>query len=85
KEQKRTLDMKVYDGSDDGRKIFSTLDLVDVEVTKLKAREQAMDHVRARFGKEAIVKGLVFSPHRGSRPAGGPSKASLIAPEDEED
>jgi len=60
-------------------------DLVDVEVTKLKAREQAMDQVRARFGKAAIVKGLVFSPQPGSRTAGGSSKATLMAPEDEEE
>ena len=41
KEQKRTLDMKVYDGSDDGRKIFSTLALIGKEATSVPEEKAA--------------------------------------------
>ena len=60
-------------------------DLIDQEVTKIKAREQAMDQLRARFGKDAIVKGLVFSPHRDKREETSINRAAPLDEDEAED
>ena len=59
--------------------------LIDQEVTKIKAREQAMDQLRARFGKDAIVKGLVFSPHRDKRDETSINRAAPLDEDEAED
>ena len=50
KQEKRTLDMKVFDGSDDGRKIFSTLTLIGKEAAnppeEKAAQIKALETVR---------------------------------------
>ena len=39
-------------------------DLADVEVAREKAAESAIDALRGRFGRGAIVRGLLFDPRR---------------------
>ncbi len=43
-------------------------DLVDTNVGKEKATEAAVDALRARFGKDAVVKGLMFGSGMKKRP-----------------
>ena len=44
-----------------------------------------MDQLRARFGKDAIVKGLVFSPHRDKREETSINRAAPLDEDEAED
>ena len=39
-------------------------DLIDVDLARDKAKEKAIDILRAKFGKDAVVKGLTFKPRK---------------------
>ena len=56
-----TADFTAAEGADQG-------DLVDGAITREKAREQAIDSLRDKFGADAVVRGLAFragAPKRG--------------------
>jgi DNA polymerase-4 len=43
-----------------GREAADPADLVDFEIKRTAAAEQAVDRLRAKFGRDAVVKGLAF-------------------------